>query len=478
MASLSHTMQRKAFSAAIDVALRRLNRDRQKGLLQIVDLARKFMGDNFSDEAYEGAKKIIGDPSHKWNKFMNHMLDELDTNVAKMTALDLGFEAAFYGTKTIRRMRKMHDCSIPWLILIDPTSSCNLNCDGCWAAEYGSRQNLTFEEMDDIITQGKELGIYFYMFTGGEPLVRKDDILKLCKKHRDVAFHSFTNGTLIDDDFCRKAQKAGNLSFSVSLEGFEEDNDGRRGQGNFRQVMDAMALMKKYGLFFGASVCYTKKNFESVITDEFFDLLIDHGCRYAWYFHYMPVGQDADPDLMVTPEQRSYMYHRLREIRSFEGGKPIMLLDFQNDGEYVGGCIAGGRNYFHINANGDAEPCVFVHYSGANIRKNTLLECLKQPLFQAYRDHQPFNENMLRPCPMLENPEILQELVKETGAQSTDLQAPESVEHLCGKCVEYAKRWKPEADRLWKEHPFVKKGYQNYKYENEEALAKLKQARA
>jgi MoaA/NifB/PqqE/SkfB family radical SAM enzyme len=470
VASLSHTMQRKAFSAAIDVALRRLNKDREKGLLQIVDLAKRFMGENFTDAAYEGAKAIIQNPDHKWNKFVNRLLDEVDPNVAKMTALNLGFEAAFYGTKTIRHMREVHQCNIPWLILMDPTSACNLRCTGCWAAEYGYKLNLTFEEMDSIVTQGKELGVYFYMFTGGEPLVRKDDLLRLCRKHRDVAFHSYTNGTLIDEEFCKQVREVGNLSFSLSLEGFEEANDGRRGDGIFQKVMNAMDLMKSYGLFFGVSVCYTKKNLDAVLSDEFVDLLIEKGCRYAWYFHYMPVGNDADTELLLTPEQRVHIYHRLREIRALEGGKPIMLMDFQNDGEFVGGCIAGGRNYFHINANGDAEPCVFIHYSGANIRKNTLLECLKQPLFMAYRDNQPFNDNMLKPCPMLENPEVLQRIVKESGAVSTDLQSPETAEHLCAKCEDYANAWAPEADKLWAEHPHVKKGYINYKPENLEAF--------
>ena len=60
---------------------------------------------------------------------------------------------------------------------------------------------------------------------------------------------------------------------------------------------------------------------------------------------------------MPSPEQREYIYHRIREIRANKGGKMIYTMDFQNDGEFVGGCIAGGRNYFHINANGDAEPC-------------------------------------------------------------------------------------------------------------------------
>lgn len=120
-------------------------------------------------------------------------------------------------------------------------------------------------------------------------------------------------------------------------------------------------------------------------------------------------------------------------------------------GEFAGGCVAGGRIYCHINAAGDVEPCVFIHYSGANIREKSFLECLQQPLFRLYRKGQPFNGNHLRPCPMLENPELLPQMVAESGAHSTDLEVPESAEHLCEKCKAYADCWKPEADKLWAE---------------------------
>ena len=173
----------------------------------------------------------------------------------------------------------------------------------------------------------------------------------------------------------------GNLYLAISLEGFEAVNDLRRGQGVYGKVMHTMELLKSHGLVFGTSICYTSKNIETVTSDEFVDLMIENGCRYALYFHYMPVGNDASLDLLPTPEQRIYMKDRVREIRNMTTGKGIFTMDFQNDGEFVGGCIAGGRNYFHIFFNGDAEPCVFIHYSGANIRKNTLLEILKQPLF-------------------------------------------------------------------------------------------------
>lgn len=460
---MTHKAARAAFGSAISVALKHVNKDREKGLLQITDLAEKYTGDTFQKETFDRVREMIQDPDQKWMQYVNRLLDEVHPNVVKMTALNLGYEAAFRGTKMIRENRKKYNCNIPWLILMDPTSACNLHCTGCWAAEYGHKLNLTFEDMDRVVTQGKELGIFFYMFTGGEPLVRKADIIRLCEKHNDCAFHAFTNGTLVDEALCKEMQRVGNLSLSISLEGFSEVNDLRRGQGVFEKVMHAMDLLKASGQIFGTSICYTSKNVEVVTSDEFLDMIIEKGCRFTWYFHLMPVGNDAAPDLMPTKEQREYMYHRVREIRGFTGGKQIFAMDFQNDGEYVGGCIAGGRNYFHINANGDAEPCVFIHYSGANIHENTVLECLQQPLFMAYRDRQPFNENHLRPCPMLENPEILQEMVHQSGARSTDMQSPETVEHLCGKCTEYAKNWKPCAEELWaqKEHPEHR--YENYK---------------
>ncbi|MDY5540721.1 MAG: radical SAM protein [Lachnospiraceae bacterium] len=463
MSTLTHKATRAAFEVAVDQTLKHINKDREKGLLQIVDLSEKFLGDTYDKSVYESARKMIRDPQNKWMQYINRALDEVHPNVAKMTALNLGFEAAFHGTKMIRQMREVHQCNIPWLILMDPTSACNLHCTGCWAAEYGHKLNLSFEDMDRIITQGKELGIYFYMYTGGEPLVRKADIIRLCEKHNDCEFHAFTNGTLVDEALCKEMQRVGNLSLSISLEGFEEVNDLRRGEGVFEKVMNAMDLLKAYGQIFGTSICYTSKNIETVTSDEFLDMIIEKGCRFTWYFHYMPVGNDAAVDLLPTKEQREYMYHRVRQIRGAEGGKQIYAMDFQNDGEFVGGCIAGGRNYCHINANGDVEPCVFIHYSGANIHEVSLLEALKQPLFIAYRDNQPFNGNHLRPCPMLENPEILQRMVKESGAKSTDLKSPESVEHLCKKCEEYAKNWESKAKELWDSKEHKKPRYENYK---------------
>ena len=256
---------------------------------------------------------------------------------------------------------------------------------------------------------------------------------------------------LIDQSFCEEMLRVGNFFVSVSIEGFEQANDGRRGEGHFEKALAAMDFMHKNRIPFGVSICYTSKNYKDVTSDAFLDLIISKGCYFAWYFHYMPVGMGAGTDLLLTPEQRAYMKDRVREIRGVTGGKELYCIDFQNDGEFAGGCVAGGRIYCHINAAGDVEPCVFIHYSGANIREKSFLECLQQPLFLEYRKGQPFNGNHLRPCPKLENPGLLPQLVAHSGAHLPALEAPESVEHLCGKCKAYAACWRPEAEKLWDE---------------------------
>ena len=452
----AHKAQRKMFEAILDSVIKHSNSDRTKAIKKLVDLVKKNMYGIWGSATYE-MFGFSSKPDSKWMKYIDNLLNDVHPNIIKAKALNTAYEAGYRGFRIAQDMKKKHDINIPWIILVDPTSACNLKCTGCWSAEYGHLIQLSYEELDRIITEGEELGIYAWLMTGGEPLIRKADILKLAEAHPYSSFHIFTNGTLIDDAFCEEVVRLGNIAPSISLEGFEEVNDLRRGKGVFQKVMHAMDTMKKHKLLFGTSICYTSSNYKTVTSDEFLDMIISKGVKYTWYFHYMPVGNDASTDLLLTPEQREYMYHRVREIRAGEGGKPIIAVDFQNDGEYVSGCVAGGKYYCHINPNGDVEPCVFIHYSSANIHDMSLLDCLKQPLFKAYKANQPFNPNHLKPCPMLENPEKLIQMVHETGAKSTDLQSPETVENLCGKCEHYAADWNDTADKLWNAGHHVKK---------------------
>ena len=449
---ISHAAERKVFESILDSIIKKSQtQDISDVVNSFVSLVQKIHGSVWTPETFQTLHMLANNPDGKWAHYVQRLLWESDPYVLRTFLTNAAYEGGFRGYQTAQKNAEKYGCNIPWLILMDPTSACNMHCTGCWAAEYGHQQSLTFEEMDRVLTEAKALGTHACLFTGGEPLMRKKDIIRLCEKHRDIAFHAFTNGTLIDEALCQEMLRVGNLMVSVSIEGFEDANDGRRGQGHFQKALAAMDLMHQYHIPFGVSICYTSKNYQVVTSDEFLDLLIEKGCYFAWYFHYMPVGMGASTELLLTPEQRTYMKNRIREIRGVTGGKELYCIDFQNDGEFTEGCVAGGRIYCHINAAGDVEPCVFIHYSGANIRDKSFLECLQQPLFLEYRKGQPFNHNHLRPCPMLENPGLLTEMVERSGAKSTDLEAPESAAHLCSKCEAYAAAWKPCAEKLWQE---------------------------
>ena len=418
----------------IKTAYSYIEKDPERNLPKLMEWVDKLAGtgpDSFQEQR-DAFRAVINDPDNNMHQLIMNTLQGVDNGVLKAFFVNFFLNANIIGWPIQEKFRKKYNCNIPWAILLDPTSACNLHCTGCWAAE---------------------LGVYMYIYTGGEPLVRKNDLIRLCEKHSDCQFLAFTNATLIDESFADDMLRVKNFIPAISLEGFETATDGRRGNGVYQKVVRAMNILKEKKLPFGISACYTSQNLDSISSDTFLDQLVEWGARFIWYFHYMPVGNDAVPALLPNPQQREQMYHRIRAIRA---SKPIFAMDFQNDGEYVGGCIAGGRRYLHINANGDVDPCVFIHYSDSNIRERTLLECLQGPIFMAYHDGQPFNENHLRPCPMLENPELLRKMVKETGAHSTDLQSPETVDHLCDKCTSYAQCWKLEADRLWAASKAVK----------------------
>lgn len=440
------TVKDKVTSMVLKQLLQYASGNPEKNVPKLLDWLDRFDKDGVFQGQSTAIRSALADPNNVWARFVYSLYTDLDDNVRKKLLENLLIQASIVGVKRQRDCQEKYGCNIPWAILMDPTSACNLHCTGCWAAEYGNQLNMDYKSLDKIIRQGKDLGIYMYIYSGGEPLVRKEDILTLCKVHDDCTFLAFTNATLIDEAFADAMLTVKNFIPAISVEGFEEETDSRRGKGTYQKVIRAMGVLKERRLPFGVSCCYTSQNCETIGSEAYFDDMLERGAKFAWFFTYMPVGKDAVPELMVNPEQRAFMY---QQIRKFRETKPIFTMDFWNDGEYVGGCIAGGRCYLHINANGDVEPCAFIHYADSNIHETSLLDALRSPLFIAYNQGQPFNHNHLRPCPLLDNPQCLQDMVEQSGAHSTDLVAPEDVHELCGKCELAAKNWASVADHLW-----------------------------
>lgn len=346
-----------------------------------------------------------------------------------------------------KRERALKEGSAPlFAVLISPSMRCNLRCKGCYAQNYGKNDDLPFKDFDRLISEAKELGVTMFAILGGEPFIR-EDIFDIFEKHADSYFQVYSNGTMINERIAKKLVDAGNVLVDFSVEGFEKDNDSRRGAGVFRKVMSAMDLMRDYRLPFGYSVCVTRQNAGTVMSDGFVDMMVSKGAMIGWYFLYMPVCGDKNTELMPTPEQRNMLRKRRDTIRS---QKPLFIVDFWNDAPYVGGCIAA-RFYAHVTNYGDVEPCIFTHFSQANIKKVPLKKAVNCPLFKEIRSRQPYGHNLLMPCMLIDHPEVFREIHAKTNAKPTHPAATTLIEDLRAELDKYSSDVRDIYDKVWEE---------------------------
>ena len=346
-----------------------------------------------------------------------------------------------------RRRAAQRDLGIsaPYLLVVSPTMRCNLHCTGCYAGEYARDGDLPRDLLERLLAEARDLGTAFFTISGGEPFIRRD-LLDVYRTFGDLYFQVYTNGTLIDDPLAAQLADLGNVFPAISVEGFEPETDARRGKGTFAKILRAMASLKRHGVPFGFSATATRHNNDLVVSDAFVDFWADQGCFLGWYFNYVPLGSTPPPHHKPTPQQR---VHRVRRLAEQRRSREILLADFWGDGPLVGGCMAAGRYYLHINVHGDVEPCVFVHFAVDNIRDKPLRDVLRSDFFSAIRDRQPFNANHLRPCMVLDNPQALRKLVAASGARPTHAGAASILNELAPAMDAYAQRFAPLADACW-----------------------------
>ena len=336
-------------------------------------------------------------------------------------------------------------------LLFSVTERCNLKCDGCWAAEYDKSEDLSIALMDRVIRELKEMRANIVTLTGGEPFLRAD-VFDLFRMHPDVYFQVFTNGTLISENVADRIREAANVAPLISLNGFEEANDATRGRGNFVAVESAFNILKDRGVLFGVSLTATSRNVDTLMDPAFYDFLIAKGAKIGWVFQYMPVGRAPNLDLMVPPEKRRELGQFIYKLRN---SRPFFIVDFWNDGPVVGGCMAGARHYLHITNTGDVEPCVFCHFAVDNIKDKSLHEVIRSPFFMDIKTAIPYDGNVLRPCMMVDRPEVFRSHYLRHLPHPTHPGAESLVTELSTGLDERAKAMRPIMDRVWNEKEFA-----------------------
>ncbi len=412
-----------------------------RNIIRVASLA-EYLADDFNKPKVRFVKSLY-EIQHPALQLTRRIMNEIDANCREK------FIDNFILNELLENSQKREEAvnkGLPPLfsLLISPSMRCNLRCKGCYAQNYTKDDDLPFDDYDRVISEAEALGATMITILGGEPFFR-EDIFDVFARHPNAYFLVFFNGTLVDESIAKKLAEAGNVLVNFSVEGFEADNDFRRGDGVYKKVMRAMDVMREHRLPFGYSACVTRRNAATVVSDEFVNHMIKKGAILGWYFLYMPVCGDKNTDLMPTPAQRDNQRRRRDEIRET---KPLFIIDFWNDAPYVGGCIAA-KHYSHVNNYGDVEPCIFTHFSQANIKNTSLAEALTCPLFNEIRSRQPYDENLLMPCMLIDHPHVFREIQAKLDLKATHPGAATLVNELGTSLDEYSKGVRAIYDQVW-----------------------------
>lgn len=305
-------------------------------------------------------------------------------NKPKEIAFVLKYALSSKEAKKRRQSLARRGENVPVFLISSITSSCNLFCKGCYAranqscGEGVNKKQLSSKRWEEIFNEANELGVSFILLVGGEPLMRREVIEKAAGV-KDIIFPIFTNGTMLNDDYLEIFDNNRNLVPMLSIEGDKFQTDNRRGEGTYDILMQTMDKLKERGILYGASVTVTTENVRTVTDEVFFEKLYDKGCRSLIFVEYVPVIESTK-SLAPTDVERKILENKLEWLR--EKYVNSVFVSFPGDEKYSEGCLAAGRGFFHINADGSAEPCPFSPYSDTNLGEVSLRQALKSPLFK------------------------------------------------------------------------------------------------
>ncbi|MDY6820258.1 MAG: radical SAM protein [Deferribacterota bacterium] len=297
------------------------------------------------------------------------------------------------------------------------TLKCNLSCVHCRSAYYMGNEHSKFdlEKAHNFLDEVASFAKPAIVLTGGEPLLR-EDIYDIIAYGTDKGFRMCvaTNGTLVNDDVCKRLKDSGTKIVSISLDGSNKKiHDNFRGQnGAFDKALEAVELFNKHGIPFIVNSSFTKRNQDDI--ENVYKLAKSLGAT-AWYmFLIVPTGKGKDlldelvskedyerilnwhydlerneKDILIRPTCAP-QYYRVWYDRSKREGLSTerRSLKFSTGGNK--GCVAAQLICF-VNSSGDVYPCSYFPLSAGNVFRESFKEIwYNSSLFNELRDFKKY----------------------------------------------------------------------------------------
>ena len=183
----------------------------------------------------------------------------------------------------------------------------------------------------------------------------------------------------------------------------------RRGEGIYEFLEGMIKKLSRNGIFFGTSLTITRPTFATLTDYGFIQNLAQAGCKFFLYLEYTPIIEGTGK-LVLTREQRKYLMELMYSLPS---KLPALFIAVPGHEEEIGGCLAAGRGFVHINAEGDVEPCPFAPISDKNLKNVSLKEALQSKFLKRIREIPELSKYTGGGCALWKNRERVRSLFQQ-----------------------------------------------------------------
>lgn len=258
------------------------------------------------------------------------------------------------------------------------TKKCPLRCEHCFEwNNLNKPEVLSLENIHQIVSNLHKIGTGIISFTGGEPMLRTEDMVDVIKRFKgNSAFWVLTSGFNFTEENAIMLKQAGLTGVVVSLDHYSsEKHDQFRGHPEaYKNALTAIKLGIENDLVSAISLCITRENATDDFLNKYIELAKDLGVAFVQLLEPKPIGHYAGKEVTLSSEQIELLekfYCKMNDQPAYEN-YPIII--YHGYYQRRMGCLASGNRSIYIDTNGDIQACPFCQSKVASMLDTNFAE--------------------------------------------------------------------------------------------------------
>jgi MoaA/NifB/PqqE/SkfB family radical SAM enzyme len=269
----------------------------------------------------------------------------------------------------------------PTTIFIAITSRCHLRCRHCYEWEnLSSEEALSIEQLKSIVEKVKDYGVSHIQFSGGEPLLRIDDLTELVLLSADSAdVWINTSGYGLTQAVARKLKEAGLTGAEISLDHWNElEHNAFRGHPeSFSSVREAVQNCLEEDILTSLSLCATPEFVTRFNLERYMELAIGWGVSFIRILEVRKTSRFHGEKTEFSKDQIRLLEEFFINSQSYDKGVNYPIVAYPGYHQRRTGCLGAGNRYFYIDPNGDIHACPFCRGKVGNAITDTLENAIR-----------------------------------------------------------------------------------------------------